>query len=115
MCTTSACIQMSTWRKCGILLSLATTRTLTDDFFCCFCGCGGRCCGSSNGGTERRDTRLLKPLCVSGLGCGLLFLFVYLRGYASLLSTGCLLRICLFPPRYEVVDMFYELVASEMA
>src|SRR5277367_1837702 len=115
MRTTSACIQMATWRKCGILLSFATTRTLTDDFFGSFCGCSSGCSSSRNGGTERGDTALLKSLRVPGLGCGLLFLFVLLRVYAGLLSTGGLLRICLFPPDYEVVDMFYELVSSEMA
>src|SRR5271154_1206486 len=59
VCTTSARIQMPTWRKCGVLLSLATTRTLTDDFFGGFRGCGGGSSGSSNGGTERGDTGLL--------------------------------------------------------
>src|ERR1700733_10781814 len=91
MCTTSACIQMPTWRKRGILLSLATTRTLTDNFFGSFCGCCGGRCGSSNGGTERGDTGLLEPLCMSGLGCGLLFLFLFVGVYAGLLSTGSLL------------------------
>jgi hypothetical protein len=106
---------MPTWRKRGVLLSLATTRTLTDDFFGGFRGSGGGCSGSSNGGTERGDTGLLESLCMSGLGRGLLLLFLFLGVYAGLLSTGGLLRICLFPPDYEVVDMFYELVSSEMA
>src|SRR5271155_761136 len=83
VCTTSACVQMPTWRKRGILLSFATTRTLTDDFFGGFCRCGGGCSGSSNGGTERGDTGLLKSLCMSGLGRGLLLLFLFLGVYAG--------------------------------
>lgn len=117
MRTFSAGIEMTTWRKCGILLSFAATRTLTDDFFGGFCGSSCGCCGCGNGGAERGNDGLLESLGASGLDCGLLFLLFLLLwwDYVGLLGPGGLLRICLFPPNNEVVDMFYKLVASEMA